>query len=233
MKGSGQSYDSLKSSFNFEDMAFTKLRSVYFKQTGKSFEDTDYESFGIIDGSGNLTNAGALIADDSPVRHSRVFCTRWNGLTKASGLIDALDDAEYTGSLITLLQEGLAFIARNTRKAWKKLPTSRLEMSDYPERACMEALVNALIHRNYLEIGSEVHIDMFDDRLEIFSPGGMVDGSTLEGKNLRAIPSIRRNPILADIFSRLNYMERRGSGFKKILDSYSSYDQKPVFLSEH
>ncbi len=57
--------------------------------------------------------------------------------------------------------------------------------------------------------------------------------STLEGKNLRAIPSIRRNPILADIFSRLNYMERRGSGFKKILDAYSSYDQKPVFLSEH
>lgn len=61
----------------------------------------------------------------------------------------------------------------------------------------------------------------------------MVDGSTLEGKNLRAIPSMRRNPILADIFSRLNYMGRRGSGFKKILDSYSSYDKKPVFLSEH
>lgn len=146
LKGSGQSYNSLKSSFNFEDMAFTKLRSIYFKQMGKSFESTDYESFGIIDGSGNLTNAGALIAGDSPVRHSRVFCTRWNVLTKASGLIDALDDVEYTGSLITLLQEGLAFIARNTRKAWKKLPASRLEMPDYPERACMEALVNALIH---------------------------------------------------------------------------------------
>ena len=233
VKGCGQTYDSLKSPYNFKDMAFTKLRSVYFKQTGKSFEDTDYESFGIIDGNGNLTNAGALIADDSPVRHSRLFCTRWNGLTKASGLTDALDDAEFSGSLITLLQEGLAFIARNTRKAWKKLPTSRLEMPDYPDRAYMEALVNALIHRNYFELGSEVHIDMFDDRLEIFSPGGMVDGSTLEGKNLRAIPSMRRNPVLADIFSRLNYMERRGSGFKKILDAYSSYENKPVFLSEH
>ena len=214
-------------------MSFTKLRSVYFKQTRKSFEDTDYESFGIIDGKGNLTNAGVLIADDSPVRHSRVFCTRWNGLTKASGLMDALDDAEFSGSLITLLQEGLAFIARNTRKAWKKLPSSRLEMPDYPDRAYMEALVNALIHRNYLELGSEVHIDMFDDRLEIFSPGGMVDGSTLEGKNLREIPSMRRNPVLADIFSRLNYMERRGSGFKKILEAYSGYEKKPVFVSEH
>ena len=52
-------------------------------------------------------------------------------------------------------------------------------------------------------------------------------------KNLRAIPSMRRNPVLANIFSRLNYMERRGSGFKKILDAYSSYEKKPVFLSEH
>ena len=56
---------------------------------------------------------------------------------------------------------------------------------------------------------------MFDDRIEIYSPGGMVSGIPLEGKNLLKIPSKRRNPILADIFSRLKYMERRGSGFKK------------------
>ena len=154
VKGCGQTYDSLKSPYNFEDMAFTKLRSVYFQKTGHSFEKTDYESFGIVDANGNLTNAGALIADESPVRHSRVFCTRWNGLTKASGLIDALDDAEYSGSLISLLQEGLAFITRNTRKAWRKTATSRIEMPDYPERAYLEALVNALIHRNYFELGS-------------------------------------------------------------------------------
>ena len=232
IKGSGQSYDSLRSQFQFGDMAFTKLRSVYYKQTGHSFEQTDYESFGIIDANGNLTNAGALVADESPVRQSRVFCTRWNGITKAAGLIDAFDDAEFSGSIITLLQEGLAFIARNNKKAWKKLPYERVELSDYPERACMEALVNALIHRNYLEIGSEVHIDIFDDRLEIYSPGGMLDGTTLEGRDLLSIPSKRRNPVLADIFSRLNFMERRGSGFKKILESYSESQRKPVFKTD-
>ncbi|MBQ1461750.1 MAG: AAA family ATPase, partial [Selenomonas sp.] len=73
--GSGQSYDSLPSRFKFEDMAFTKLRSVYKQRTGKSFEETDFESFGLVDYNGNLTNAGALLADESPVRHSRVFCT--------------------------------------------------------------------------------------------------------------------------------------------------------------
>ena len=93
-------------------------------------------------------------------------------------------------------------------------------MPDYPDRAVLEGVVNALIHRSYLEIGSEVHIDMFDDRIEIYSPGGMVSGISLEGRDLLKIPSKRRNPILADIFSRLKYMERRGSGFKKILADY-------------
>ena len=102
----------------------------------------------------------------------------------------------------------------------------------------LEGVVNALIHRNYLEIGSEVHIDMFDDRIEIYSPGGMVSGISLEGKNLLKIPSKRRNPILADIFSRLKYMERRGSGFKKILADYEGqveFDETkmPVFEADN
>ena len=78
----------------------------------------------------------------------------------------------------------------------------------------LEGVVNALIHRNYLEVGSEVHIDMFDDRLEIYSPGGMFDGSRIQDRDLMNVPSRRRNPIIADIFNRLKYMDRRGSGFK-------------------
>lgn len=238
LRGSGESYDSLKSRYDFSNMSFTKLKSVYKQRTGNTFEDTDYESFGLVDEKGNLTNAGALLADESPVRHSRLFCTRWNGLTKASGIVDALDDKEYTGSLVTLLQAGTDFVRNNSKKAWRKVGDGRIEMPDYPDRAVLEGVVNALIHRNYMEIGSEVHIDMFDDRIEIYSPGGMVSGISLEGKNLLKIPSKRRNPILADIFSRLKYMERRGSGFKKILADYEGqveFDETkmPVFDADN
>ena len=238
LRGSGESYDSLKSRYDFDNMSFTKLKSVYKQRTGNIFEDTDYESFGLIDEKGNLTNAGALLADESPVRHSRLFCTRWNGLTKASGIVDALDDKEYTGSLVTLLQAGTDFVRNNSKKAWRKVGDGRIEMPDYPDRAVLEGVVNALIHRNYMEIGSEVHIDMFDDRIEIYSPGGMVSGISLEGKDLLKIPSKRRNPILADIFSRLKYMERRGSGFKKILADYEGqveFDETkmPVFEADN
>ncbi|MCI5730821.1 MAG: putative DNA binding domain-containing protein [Eubacterium sp.] len=238
LKGSGETYDALKSKYEFSNMAFTKLKSVYKQRTGNSFENSDFESFGLIDENGNLTNAGALLADESPVRHSRLFCTRWNGLDKAAGVMDAIDDKEYSGSLITLLQSGIEFVTNNSKKAWMKTSDSRIEMPDYPERAVMEGIVNALIHRSYLEVGSEVHIDMFDDRIEIYSPGGMVSGISLIDKDIMKIPSKRRNPVLADIFNRLKYMERRGSGFKKIMMDYQEQPnytekRKPLFETDN
>ena len=90
-------------------------------------------------------------------------------------------------------------------------------MPDIPERAALECIVNGLIHRDYLELGSEVHIDIFDDRMEIYSPGGMFDGSFVQNLDTDHVPSRRRNPIIADVFSRMNYMERRGSGFTDLL----------------
>ena len=238
LKGSGRSFDSLPSGYEFSKMAFTKLISTYYQRAHKDFQDTDYESFGIRDVNGNLTNAGALLADNCPIYQSRLFCTRWNGLTKASGLQDALDDAEYTGSLITLLQEGEAFVKRNSHKGWFKEPNRRVELPDYPERSVTEGIVNALIHRDYLVFGSEVHIDMFDDRLEIYSPGGMFDGINVQDRDIMTVPSQRRNPIIADVFTRLIYMERRGSGFKKIIEDYQfqhNYTEElaPAFRSEH
>lgn len=166
------------------------------------------------------------------------FCTRWNGLDKASGLIDAIDDAEYSGGLVNLLQDSMGFVSRNTKKAWRKTGNGRIEMPDYPDTAVLEGIVNALIHRDYLELGSEVHIDMFDDRMEIYSPGGMLDGRKVQDLDLRNVLSRRRNPIIADIFNRLKYMDRRGSGFKKILDSYEfqehyTEEMKPEFKSSN
>ncbi len=238
IKGSAASYDSLKSKYNFDDYAFSKLKATYKQRSGNSFEDSDYESFGIVDEDGNLTNAGALLADESPIRHSRLFCTRWNGLDKAPGIIDAIDDKEFSGGLINLLQDGTEFVKNNSKVRWKKTSDGRLEMQDYPERPVLEALVNALIHRNYLEVGSEVHVDMFDDRIEIYSPGGMIDGSKIQDRDLLHIPSRRRNPIIADIFNRIRYMDRRGSGFKKILGDYKiqptyTVDKEPEFYSDN
>ena len=236
LRGKNRTYDSLVTDYSFDDYSFSKLKAAYYKKTKKSMEMKDFESFGIVDKSGMLTNAGALLADESPIYCSRLFCTRWNGIDKASGVIDALDDEEYTGSLILLLEEGMSFARRNSKKMWRKESDRRVEYPEYPERSIFEGLVNGLVHRDYLDMGSEVHIDIFDDRLEIYSPGGMYDGTLIQDRDIDNVPSKRRNPVVADIFSRLDYMERRGSGFKKIMQAYEvepnyTEDKKPVFYS--
>lgn len=110
-------------------------------------------------------------------------------------------------------------------------------MPEYVERSYHEALVNALAHRDYLVNGSEVHLDIYDDRMEIYSPGGMPDGSMIQDRDPLTVPSTRRNPVLADIFNRLGYMERKGSGFGKIIGGYEfqiNYDvsKRPSFRSD-
>ncbi len=222
LKGMNRTFDALTSEYDFKDYAFSKLRERHKIWTNNSMEDKLFDSFDIRDDHGKLTNAGALLADDSPIRHSRLFCTRWNGLDKSGGMVDALDSAEYSGSLIILLNEGAGFVKRNMKTRWKKTENSRIEMPDYCERSVFEALVNALIHRDYLILGGEVHIDIYDDRLTITSPGGMADGTRIQERDISNISSTRRNPVLADIFARLGYMERQGSGFKKITEAYSS-----------
>lgn len=177
-----------------------------------------------MDENGNLTNAGALLADESPVRQSRIFCTRWNGLDMTSGLGEAIDDVELEGCVIGQLQDAVSFVRNNSHKKWWKENDYREELPDYPERAVTEAIANAIIHRDYLQMGSEIHIDMYDDRLEIYSPGGMMDGRLIQQLNPLTVPSKRRNPLLADFFSRLGLMERRGSGMKKIIDSYKRFE---------
>ena len=109
---------------------------------------------------------------------------------------------------------------------WRKTSDGRVEYPEYPDAAVEEGIVNGLIHRDYLELGSEVHIDIFDDRMEITSPGGMPSGERAQELDLRKVISLRRNPVIADLFQRLELMERRGSGFKKILDAYAFESEK-------
>lgn len=236
LKGEHISYDSLQSKEKIEDVSFKELKIEYKERTGKDFEEKDLKSFGLVNDEGNLTIAGALFADNYQVYQSRVFCTRWNGLTKANGRMDALDDIEFEGNIIYLLKASLDFVKRNSKKMWKKGPVYRIEYPEYPERAVQEALVNALIHRDYSVIGSEVHVDIYDDRLEIYSPGGMYDGTFVQDLNPLNVSSIRRNPIIADVFARMDLMERRGSGLRKIIEAYEAEENykeelKPEFKS--
>lgn len=108
------------------------------------------------------------------------------------------------------------FIKNYTMSGWVKMPNYRLNLPDYSDRAIFEGLVNHLIHRDYTVMGGEVHIDIYDDRVELVSPGAMLDGTQIQDRDIYNVPSIRRNPVIADMFTQLDYMEKRGSGLRKM-----------------
>ena len=232
LKGSNKTYDSLHTDYKAEDYAFTILANTFKARTSQEWNKKYLLSFGLVTNSGNLTNAGALFADDCPMWQSRLYCTRWDG--KAKG--DAINDAEFTGNVLMLLREAMNFVKSNTKKGWEKLPNGRKNKPEYAERAVLEAMVNHFIHRDYTVMGGEVHLDIYEDRLTITSPGGMYNGMLIQDLDIADVSSERRNPILANVMAQLDYMEKRGSGLTRIcnetqaLDGYKD-ELKPVFKS--
>ena len=195
LKGLHQTFDALETKYRFPDYSYTLFEATYKQKTSLAIEKPrDYHSFGMLSGDNILTFVGALFADQCPIYQSRVFCTRWNGLKKGGLFVDALDNDEFQSNAISLLTDAIKFVRHNSSIKWKKTGTGRIEMPDYPSEAVHEALVNALVHRDYMIQGSEIHVDMYDDRLEIVSPGGMPDGKRIQDLNIDDIPSIRRNP---------------------------------------
>lgn len=232
LKGSNKTYDSLHTDYKAEDFAFTILANTFKTRTNQEWNKKYLLSFGLVTNLGNLTNAGALFADDCPLWQSRLYCTRWDG--KAKG--DAINDAEFTGNVLMLLREAMNFVKSNTKKGWEKLPNGRKNKPEYAERAVLEAMVNHFIHRDYTVMGGEVHLDIYDDRLAVTSPGGMYNGMLIQNLDIADVSSERRNPILANVMAQLDYMEKRGSGLTRIcnetqaLDGYKD-ELKPVFKS--
>ena len=232
LKGSNKTYDSIHTDYKAENYSFTILANTFLSRTSQEWNKKYLLSFGLVTNSGNLTNAGALFADDCPLWQSRLYCTRWDG--KAKG--DAINDAEFTGNVLMLLREAMNFVKSNTKKGWEKLPNGRKNKPEYAERAVLEAMVNHFIHRDYTVMGGEVHLDIYDDRLTVTSPGGMYNGMLIQDLDIADVSSERRNPILANVMAQLDYMEKRGSGLTRIcnetqaLDGYKD-ELKPVFKS--
>lgn len=232
LKGSNKTYDSLHTDYKVEDYAFTILANTFKDRTKQEWNKKYLLSFGLVTATGNLTNAGALFADDCPLWQSRLYCTRWDGKEKG----DAINDAEFTGNVLMLLREAMNFVKSNTKKGWEKLPDGRKNKPEYAERAILEAMVNHIIHRDYTVMGGEVHLDIYDDRFTVTSPGGMYNGMLIQNLDIADVSSERRNPILANVMAQLDYMEKRGSGLTRIcnetkaLDGYRD-ELKPVFKS--
>lgn len=205
------------------------MKNEYKNKLGKTLTEDKFEALGLIDNNGMLTNTGIVFSDQG-LFHSQVFCTRWLGLTMS----EATDSKNFSGSLIKLLEQAETFVKNNTKSGWRigNQSFSRINKYEYDIDSVREAILNGLAHRCYVSTGCEVHVDIYDDRLEVSSPGKMPGDELIQNLNIKKVKSVRRNETICSIFDLLDYMERRGSGLKRIYDSYQGFDMKPTFRSD-
>ena len=182
----------------------------------------------IVTKDGYAKSGFLMFSDDYNGDDSLVCCRLWKGLNK-TGIV--LDSVRLKGSLAKVLKDALVFIERNTKTGWKKTEKGgREEIRSYPREAIREAMVNAIAHRDYSIMGTQIDVDIYDNRIEIVSPGSWLLPRPYDEYPIGTIPSIRRNAIIAAILDVANLMERGGTGFQTMLECYKDYslDLQPV-----
>lgn len=215
----GDSFEKLRSlnqnlTFNYTNMIFEK--------TGIEFGEVQKKTLGIIGEDNLYTNLGLLLSDQ---------CVHTLKIAVFEGKDKAVfkDRKEFTGSLLKQITEAFEYIdlINKTKATFEGL--IRKDERDYPVEAIREALLNAVVHREY-SFGASTLINIYEDRIEFLSLGGIVSGLSLEAIMLGISQS--RNEKLSNVFYRLRLIEAFGTGIQKIIKSYTDYEVQPTFKAE-
>ncbi len=179
---------------------------------GATAPELALEKMGLLTGDENGTTratvAGILLCSRSPeewLPNACISATCYRGKDRASGQIDA---QIITGPLNRQITEAVAFAVRNMRVGAYKNP-ARIDLPQYSEKALFEAIINAVVHRDYTIQGSRIRISMFSDRIDINSPGNLPNNLTIDSMD---VCQSTRNEALASILGRIPVEGLRGSG---------------------
>ncbi len=181
------------------------------------------------------TNAGMLMFGYDPQLHvpqSEVVCIRY---ADSRGVGKYIDRKNFTGNLPELIDKTAEFITMHTRVGARIVGFKREDLPEYPLEALREAIVNAIVHRDYSRAGETVRIFYYADRIEIHSPGLLLPGITIDDLTEMKVPSRPRNLLLAQFLRDIpGYMERVGSGIRLMINEMRELKlTAPEFVEQH
>ena len=212
---------------NYEDMRSLTQNLTFrtateaFTQQNLELAEAQMKTLGFLDADGIFTNLGLLLSDQCP--HILKAAT-FGGVDQQN----FQDRREFTGSLLKQLDDAYAYLELRNQTHATFEGLKRTDQEDYPDVALREALLNAIVHRDY-SFSAGTLIGVYTNRIEFTSVGGLVHGILLEDV-LMGI-SVCRNQKLANIFYRLKLIEAYGTGIRKIRDSYKGTQFKPEFFA--
>lgn len=214
----GDSYEAARS-LN-QQLTFT-WTSAFFKKRGQKFGTQQMRTLHFVGEDGTYTNLAFLLSEQ---------CTHTIKLAVFEGSKKTVfkDRTELSGSLLEQLESAFNYIDRYNRTRAEFQGLDRLEFRDYPVEAVREALLNAIVHRDY-SFSGPILISIFEDRMEFVSIGGLIKGISLDDITLGV--SVLRNQYLAAVFYRLKLIEAYGTGILKINECYTDSAVKPSIVT--
>ncbi len=189
--------------------AHTEVQKASIKDVGRQ----QLRSWGVLierDGKDYPSNAFAILTGNGGL-HVATQCGVFKGTTKAV----FVDRREYTGPLWEQIDEAFLFVLRNIHLGATIVGIYRQDVYEIPPDAIRELIINAMVHRSYLDHGT-IQVAVYDNRLEITSPGKLPMGQTIE--RMKEGYSKIRNEALAHAFAYMNLIEHWGSGIPRIID---------------
>ena len=194
-----------------------------FIRCGVTFGDNQMRTLGIIGADGLYTNLGLLLSDQCA--HTVKFGV-FSGVKKG----EFKTRKEMDGSIFKQMRSSYDFLSLSNNLAATFSGLDRIEQYDYPEEAVREAMLNSIVHRDYAFSGSII-VNLYDDRMEFVSLGGLVPGLSTE--DLFIGVSQPRNEKLANVFYRLKHIESYGTGLRRIMQYYDDFEIKPEITATH
>ena len=210
----GDAYEDMRSLV--QDLTFVQAKET-FVQKSVAFQKEQFPRLGICDLSGLFTNVGLLLSDQC--EHSikvAVYADEAKTIFK--------DTREFKGSVLKQLENAYSYLMLCNQNQARITGLDRVDCFDYPADAIREALLNAIVHRDYAYSGS-IMINIMESQMEFVSIGGLIAGLTIA--DIGTGISQPRNHHLADIFHRLGFVEAYGTGVRKIHELYKDF-KEPV-----
>lgn len=213
-----------------EDIDLEKVKAYLAHRTANERQSSRFKDLTLVltgmecavkvsDGSVVPTNAGILFFGSSPQEHivqSDVACVLFRETVGASRYADR---RIVTGTIQELIDGAELFLSRYIAVGAKVEGFKRIDIPEYSLEVLREAVINAVVHRDYSKRGESVRVFCYPDRIEVRSPGLLLPGITVEQMERGEVQSKLRNPTLANLLKDIpGYMERLGSGVRFMLD---------------
>lgn len=205
----------------------------YEAKTGETADETTLRKLGLIkEDRGELvpTIAALLLSGGEVKQEHFPFAVIECAAFKGNDLSTTLDSRTIDSELVHQPEEALAFVQRNIRMASKVEGLYRSEKWEYPLTAVRELIINAIVHRDYSLSGRYIKLAIYDDMIEITSPGYLP--GTLDPGHLGTGISELRNKVIGPVFKKLKLIEQWGTGFKKVKEELKNYPELELRISE-